>query len=86
MKIGVLGANGFVGSNIVLYLARYHNVVPITRATVDLLDPYKLPDYLKEQKFDVIINAAAAMTGNDSFSDTRNNLGQIGRASGRERV
>lgn len=75
MKIGVLGSNGFVGSNIVSYLTHHHNVVPITRATIDLLDPYKLPNYLKEQKFDVIINAAASMTGNDSFLDTRNNLG-----------
>lgn len=75
MKIAVLGSNGFVGRNIGSYLKNHHNVVPVTRATVDLLDPYKLADYLKEQKFDVIINAAASMTGNDSFLDTRNNLG-----------
>jgi len=75
MKVAVLGSNGFVGRDIVSYLKNHHNVVPVTRATVDLLDPYCVKEYLQTQKFDVIVNAAAVMTGEDSFADTRNNLG-----------
>ena len=75
MKIGIVGANGFVGSSIVRHLSTKHSVVPITRAVIDLLDSNKTYKFLKEQRFDVIINAAAVMTDPNSFSDTRNNLG-----------
>lgn len=75
MKIAVLGANGFVGSNLVKFLSKQHEVVPVTRKTVDLLDPFRVKVYLQQEKFDVIVNAAAVMTDNDALADTRNNLG-----------
>ncbi|NBP59247.1 NAD-dependent epimerase/dehydratase family protein, partial [bacterium] len=75
MKIAVLGARGFVGSSLVKYLSNKHKVVPVLRTTIDLLDYHQVFDFLKKEKFDVIINAAAVMTDPNSFADTRNNLG-----------
>lgn len=75
MKIAVIGAGGFVGSNLAAHLLHNHHVTPITRATVDMLDPMAVLAYLQKQRFDVIINAAAVMTNNDMLHDTRNNLG-----------
>jgi GDP-L-fucose synthase len=75
MKIGILGSNGFVGSSLVTYLSKKYKVVAINRSTTDLLDPYCVKEYLRSQHFDVIVNAAAVMTSEDSFADTRNNLG-----------
>ena len=37
MKIAVLGANGFVGSSIVGNLSNKHEVVPVSRETLNLL-------------------------------------------------
>jgi nucleoside-diphosphate-sugar epimerase len=75
MRIAVLGAGGFVGRELAGYLLHNHHVTPVTRATVDLLDPVAVKQYLTDNKFDVIINAAAIMTENDALADTRNNLG-----------
>jgi GDP-L-fucose synthase len=75
MKVAVLGANGFVGSSIVNYLSKKYEVVPIKRDTIDLLNMVKVTHYLKDQMFDVVINAAAVMTDNNALHDTRNNLG-----------
>lgn len=75
MKVAVLGANGFVGRNLTAYLQMTHDVVPVFRQTLDLLDPLAVVRFLEENKFDVIVNAAAIMTDAESFKDTRNNLG-----------
>lgn len=75
MKIAVLGARGFVGSNLTNYLSQKHTVTAVTRDKVDLLDPSEVSDFLTKHNFDVIVNAAAVMTGDDVFADTRNNLG-----------
>lgn len=75
MKIAVLGARGFVGSSLAKHLSDNHKVVPVVRSTLDLLDYQQVFDFLKKEKFDVIINAAAVMTDPNSFADTRNNLG-----------
>jgi nucleoside-diphosphate-sugar epimerase len=75
MKIAVIGANGFVGRNLVTFLGKQHTVVPVTRSTLDLLDPIAVTEYLKEQRFDIVINAAASMTDNQALADARNNLG-----------
>lgn len=75
MRIAILGANGFVGRELAGYLLHNHHVTPVTRATVDLLNPIAVVEFLQKNKFDVIVNAAAIMTDNDALADTRNNLG-----------
>lgn len=75
MKIAVLGSNGFVGSSLVKHLTKNHSVTPVNRTVLDLLDSYKVKDFLKDNKFDVVLNCAASMTNNESIFDARNNLG-----------
>ena len=74
-KTAGLGAKGFVGSNLVRHLSQHNTVFPVTRATIDLLDADQVAEFLKEQQFDIVINAAAVMTDNSAVTDTRNNLG-----------
>ena len=74
MKIAILGSNGFIGSNISIYLRQYHNVVDINRDTLNLLNFSDVRSFLQNHKFDVIINAAAIMTHPELLWDTRNNL------------
>lgn len=75
MKIAVLGARGFVGRNITDHLAQIYTVVPVTRNTLDLLDPIAVRNFLQTYNFDVVVNCAAVMTDNESLHDARNNLG-----------
>jgi nucleoside-diphosphate-sugar epimerase len=75
MKIAVLGANGFVGSNLVSHLLCNHLVTMVTRQTVNLLNPAAVKQFLEIQQFDIVINAAAIMTDKTVLADTRNNLG-----------
>lgn len=75
MKIAVLGANGFVGSSIARHFADQHLVVPVSRSTIDLLDPVLVVQWLDANCFDIVINAATTMQDNTLLADTRNNLG-----------
>jgi GDP-L-fucose synthase len=75
MKIAVLGANGFVGRNLSEHLEQSHEVVRVTRHTLDLLDPIAVHLFLKDNMFDIVLNCAAVMTNNESLHDARNNLG-----------
>lgn len=75
MKIAILGANGFVGSNLSRYFSLDHEVVNVVRSTVDLIDPVDTRQFLEINNFDVIINAAAIMRDDIALTDTRNNLG-----------
>jgi len=77
MKIAILGARGFVGRSLAGYLLHNNYVVPVTRDTVDLLDSGQVYDFCRENKFDVIVNAAATMTDPEGIHDTRNNLGMF---------
>lgn len=77
MKIAILGSNGFVGSSLVNYLKHNHEVIPVNRNVLDLLDGCKVKDFLKDHKFDVVLNCAASMTNNESILDARNNLGMF---------
>lgn len=72
MKIAVIGANGFVGSNLDKHLSKTYQVTPVIRTSVDLLNPVACFDYFKTHQFDVVINAAAVM---NNVNDTYNNLG-----------
>ena len=75
MKIGIIGANGFVGSSLSTYLAQSHTITKITRSILNTLDPQSVKQFLQNNYFDVVINAAAAMADNNGLADTRNNLG-----------
>lgn len=75
MKIAVLGAGGFVGSSIAKYFARDNLVIPVTRETINLLDPVLVTKWLQNNKFDIVINAATTMKDSTLLDDTRNNLG-----------
>lgn len=73
MNIAILGANGFVGSNLANYFDSKHEVTRVTRNTLDLLDFNAVQDFLSKTKYDVIICCAATM--NNNIEDVRNNLG-----------
>ena len=75
MKIAVLGANGFVGRNLSTHLEQTHEVVCVTRQTLDMLNPIAVHEFLKANMFDVILNCAAVMTDAKTLDDARNNLG-----------
>lgn len=77
MKVAVLGSRGFVGRNITNNLSKNHEVIPVTRDTLNMLDPVAVKDFLKENVFDVIVNCAAVMTDDTLLHDTRNNLGMF---------
>jgi len=77
MKIAVLGAKGFVGSNIADHLLDNHHITPVTRDTLDMLDPNAVRKFLKSNVFDVVINCAATMTDNNLLHDARNNFGMF---------
>jgi GDP-L-fucose synthase len=74
MKIAVLGANGFIGRNLYQHLNKNHIVTAYTRSNLNLLDLSETTKELNKNKFDLIINAAASMTNNETLFDTRNNL------------
>ena len=76
-KIAVLGANGFVGRSLARFLSRSYQVTPVTRDTLDMLDPIAVKIFLYENEFDVILNCAAKMTDDIKLDDTRNNLGMF---------
>lgn len=75
MKIAVIGSRGFVGKSLYHHLSTQHQVTGITRDILDILNPNKVEDFLKANRYDVIVNAAATMAGDTGLEDTRNNLG-----------
>jgi GDP-L-fucose synthase len=77
MRIAVLGARGFVGRSLSGYLLHNHHVTPVTRDTLDMLDPIAVARFLQNNTFDVIVNCAAVMTDDATLNDARNNLGMF---------
>lgn len=77
MKIAVLGANGFVGSNLARHLSKSYIVIPVTRAVMDVLDPTAVKNFLAKNEIDVIVNCATTMKNNDLLDDSRNNFGMF---------
>ena len=77
MRIAVLGAKGFVGRSLAGHLLHNHHVTPVTRDTLDMLDPIAVAKFLQDNTFDAIVNCAAVMTNNDTLNDARNNLGMF---------
>ena len=56
MKILITGANGFIGRNLATALELEHEVIKLTRQTVDLTDKTAVDEYFKDKKFDVILH------------------------------
>ena len=75
MKIAVLGSNGFIGNSITTYLREKYTVTPVSRKTLNLINPLEVKEFLQSNYFDVVVNAAAIMTDNTGIQDARNNLG-----------
>jgi GDP-L-fucose synthase len=75
MRIAVLGAKGFVGRSLAGYLLHNHHVTPVTRDSLDMLDPIAVAKFLQANTFDVIVNCAAVMSNDETLHDARNNLG-----------
>lgn len=77
MKIAIIGSKGFVGSSLYKHFESNHTVCGITRDVINVLDPYQVKDFLKQNLFDVVINCAAVMTDSNLLFDARNNLGMF---------
>ena len=78
MKIAILGARGFLGGYLAKHLSRSHQVIPVTRETLDLTDYHAVDSWMKEAKPDVIVNCAISGGGknvNDiNYSDIQRDL------------
>ncbi len=61
-KILVTGSNGFIGRNLTEHLSKKHIIFSPKRQELDLLDDIKVKEYLKSNKFDVIIHSATLST------------------------
>jgi len=63
-KILITGGNGFIAKSLYEYLSNVYfeplksNVICLNRQGLDLLDTKKVADYLKKEKFDVVIHTA----------------------------
>lgn len=67
-KIIITGAGGLLGEASCRLLAEHYEVIPLSRAEVDLADAGKLSDYLDGLDFDYLINTAA-MSGLEQCLD-----------------
>ncbi len=77
MKIGITGANGYIGSTLVRKLSSVHEIIPITRAEIDLLDTNSVNKYFTHNTFDVLIHTAingGSRLKIETYSDLDNNL------------
>jgi GDP-L-fucose synthase len=71
MNILITGANGFIGSNIAVYLINNtkYNIFRGTRNTIDLLCQNSIENFIKNNKIDIIIHCAIE-GGNRTKTDT----------------
>ncbi len=58
MRILITGGNGFIARNLFEQLKGEYNVLSVDRQELDLLDYSKVFDYIKSNKFDIIIHTA----------------------------
>lgn len=77
MKIAILGARGFLGSYLANHLS-HHQIIPVTRETVNLTDYHAVDSWMKTVKPDAIVNCAISGGGknvNDiNYSDVQRDL------------
>ena len=76
MKLLVIGAGGFIGSYIVPQLAKKHEVVPIYKNEIDILDNQTVTKILDVIKPDVIINC---LTFGGKTELNENNAENVGK-------
>jgi len=69
MKIVIVGAGGFIGSNLNKFFSINHSTYPIYKGDLNLLDEREVKDYLAGVKPDVVINAYSA-GGKERVNDT----------------
>lgn len=69
-KILVLGAEGFIGKNICLFLKEKYNVFAPSLKELDLAKSKSVENYLKSKDIDCIINAATVPQINKSYPNS----------------
>lgn len=79
MKILITGGNGFIAKNLLEQLNSKYKLLSFNRKELDLFDSQKVFDYLKKNKFDVVIHtatydAAAKYSTKDPNKVLENNL------------
>lgn len=57
-KILITGGDGFIARNLFEQLSDEYNILSVDRQELDLLDSLKVLDYIKSNKFDIIIHTA----------------------------
>ena len=70
-KLFITGHNGMVGSNLLEYFKKKYNCITVDRANLDLKDEKELNLFLKENKPDIILHAAAKAGGIVSNKDEK---------------
>jgi len=58
-KIGIIGANGFIGKHLTKHLSKKYNVVSIYKETINFFNKNDLFSFLNSNDFDVIINTVS---------------------------
>ena len=58
-KVLITGADGFVGKNLERTLSSGYDVVTSSKQQLNLLDREKVAEFLKKEKFDVVIHTAS---------------------------
>lgn len=77
MKVGITGANGYIGRTLVRELSQFYEVVPIMRVDMDLTDSTSVNNYFNNNTFDVLIHTAikgGSRLQKETYSDLDHNL------------
>jgi nucleoside-diphosphate-sugar epimerase len=78
MKILIIGAGGFVGTYLTENLSKKHEVYPLYKDTIDLLDTVTVATLLESIKVDIVINCLTfggkEKVNENSSEDVSNNL------------
>lgn len=72
MKILLTGGSGFIGKNIIRILGQKYNIVAPNRSELNIVDQNSVDEYLKNNKFDVVIHCAIlnpSKNANDKAED-----------------
>jgi len=78
MKVLIVGAGGFVGTYLTEHLSKKHEVYPLYKGTIDLLDNATVTTLLETLKIDIVINCLTfggkEKVKENSASDVADNL------------